>query len=183
MIILCLTPVAVGVVAVVDTALVVLVSQTLLGALLGLAVFFHNALGAVLHIGMDKHVQAVFAILQNVVGAAADDDARTLIRQSADHIGLADKQLVSHGHGVHHGQGIGGNGDIEQETVGHRCIFACFFDEVCVEAAFFRHLIDQFLVIIRNVQALCNFFADGAAAAAECAADGDHFLRHGIRPP
>ena len=102
-VILAIAPVAVGVVFIVDSAFAVFVGQALLGCLLGMAVFFYDAGGAVFQIRVDEHVQAILPLAEDIVGTAAYDDTRPLLCQLADHIGLADKQLVSHGHGIHHG--------------------------------------------------------------------------------
>jgi len=68
--------------------------------------------------------------------------------------------------------------DIEQEAAGDGGVFADLLDELVREAAFLRHLIDQFLVIIGDAQLFRDFLANGPAAAAELTADGDHFVCH-----
>ena len=172
-------PVAVGVVLVVDLALAVFFLQTLLRGLLRLAVQAHNALGAMLHIGMDENMQRVRTVLEDEVRTAADDDAGTLFRQVADDVGLADVELVGNGHRVDQTHRVGRDRDIEQEAAGDGGVFTDFLDELVREAAFLCYLIDQLLVIVGNSELLGDFFANGSAAAAELPADGDHFVCHG----
>ena len=69
------TPLHVGVEAVASGAALVLIPQTLLRGLLPLAVDLHDALGTECHICMDKDLQAVRCVLQNVIRAAAHNDA------------------------------------------------------------------------------------------------------------
>ena len=56
--------------------------------LLPLTVDLHDALGAERQIRMDKDLQAVGLVLQDVIGAAADDDAGPLFGKLADDAAL-----------------------------------------------------------------------------------------------
>ena len=69
------TPLHVGVEAVASGAALVLIPQMLLRGLFPLTVDLHDALGAECHICMDKDLQAVRCVLQNVIRAAAHNDA------------------------------------------------------------------------------------------------------------
>ena len=87
-VILGVAPLHVGVEAVIRRPALVLIPQALLRGLLPLAVDLHDAVGAERHIRMDKDLQAVCLILQNVVRAAAHDDAGTFFGQFRDDIVL-----------------------------------------------------------------------------------------------
>ncbi len=69
-------------------AALVLVAQALLGRLLALAVDLDDALGTERHIRMDKDLEALGLVLQNVVRAAADDDTGALFGKLADDAAL-----------------------------------------------------------------------------------------------
>ena len=81
-VILRVAPLHVRVEAVIGRAALVLVAQALLGRLLALAVDLDDALGAERHIRVDKDLEALGLVLQNVVRAAADDDTGALFRQA-----------------------------------------------------------------------------------------------------
>ena len=164
---------------VVDLTLAVFFLQPLLRGLLRLTVQAHNTLGAVLHIGVDEDVQRIGTVFENKVRAAANDDARALGGQIADDVGLADVELIGHGHRVDQTHRVGGNRDIEQEAAGDGGVFADFLNELVREAALLGHLIDQLLVIVGNSELLGDLLADGSAAAAELTANGNHFVCHG----
>lgn len=69
------TPLHVGVEAVIRRPALVLIPQALLRGLLPLAVDLHDAPGAECHVRMDKDLQTVGRVLQDVVCAATHDDA------------------------------------------------------------------------------------------------------------
>ena len=79
-IILRLPPDAARVVLIIDLALLVLLGETLLRCLLRLAVALDDAAGAAGHVRTDEHMQAVLPVAQDIVRAAADDDALALFR-------------------------------------------------------------------------------------------------------
>ena len=127
---------------------------------------------------MDEDMQAVGPVLQNEVGTAAHNHARTLVCKVADDIRLADIELIGDGHCVDQAHRMGRDGDVEQKAARHCGVFADLFDEFVREAALLRDRIDQFLIIVGNSKSLCNGLADGAAAAAKLTADGDNFVGH-----
>ena len=88
MVILRVAPLHVRVEAVIGRAALVLVAQALLGRLLALAVDLDDALGAERHIRVDKDLEALGLVLQNVVRAAADDDTGALFGKLADDAAL-----------------------------------------------------------------------------------------------
>ena len=87
-VILRVAPLHVRVEAVIGRAALVLVAQALLGRLLALAVDLDDALGAERHIRVDKDLEALGLVLQNVVRTAADDDAGPLFGKLADDAAL-----------------------------------------------------------------------------------------------
>ena len=128
------------------------------------------------HVGVDENVQAVRLILQDEVGAAADDNARTLAGKIADDVRLADVELIRHGHGIDQTHRVRGDGNIKQEAAGDRGVFADLLDELMREAAFFGDLVNQLLVIIGDAELLSHRLADASSAAAKLAADGDDIV-------
>ena len=87
-VVLGVAPLHVGVEAVIRRAAFILIPQALLRGLLPLTVDLHDALGAERHVRMDKDLQAGRRVLQNVVGTAANNDARAFFRESGDRIAL-----------------------------------------------------------------------------------------------
>ena len=85
---------------IISSPALVLVPKPLLRRLLPLTVNLHDALGALFHIRMDKSGQAVRLLPQDIVGAAADDNARSFLRQLQDDLPLEQPQLVLGGQAV-----------------------------------------------------------------------------------
>ena len=75
------TPDTARVVVVVDFAALVFLVQTGNRTLFRLAVQLHNALCTEFRIGVDKGVQAILAILENIVCVSAHNYAGTLVGQ------------------------------------------------------------------------------------------------------
>ena len=179
-IILCLPPDAARVVLIIDLALLVLLGETLLRCLLRLAVALDDAAGAAGHVGADEHMQAVLPVAQDIVRAAADDDALALFRQLLDDLALRDIELIVHGEVV---VAVAlGRGQIEQQAVAGVGIFAVLLDVLRRKAAALCDLIDQLAVIERIAELLCDLLADAAAAAAEFTADRNDILHDGFPP-
>ena len=75
------SPVARRVVLIIDLALLILLCEPFFRRFITRAVAFNDPFCAAFHIRMDKDLQAVSLILEDIVGAAAHDDAGTLFRQ------------------------------------------------------------------------------------------------------
>ena len=179
-IILCLPPDAARVVLIIDLALLVLLGETLLRCLLRLAVALDDAAGAAGHVGTDEHMQTVLPVAQDIVRAAADDDALALFCQLLDDLALRDIELIVHGEVV---VAVAlGRGQIEQQAVAGVGIFAVLLDVLRRKAAALCDLIDQLAVIERIAELLCDLLADAAAAAAEFTADRNDILHDGFPP-
>ena len=122
-------------------------------------------------------MEAVVPVLQDVVGAPAHNDTGALVRQVPNHPVLNGPQEVRGGHPAH------GPGDAAaQKGVGEAVPaggeLPLLLNELGIEAALQRYLLDQLLVVVWDVQLLGDPLADGASAASELAADGDDLLFH-----
>ena len=161
-----IAPVHIGVEAVVGGAALVLLLQPGFGRFLPLAVDSHDAVCPELQVGVDKDLQAVGAVLQDEVGAAPHDDAGLFFCQFPDDpvLQLPKQVLVSET------EAAVGEGRSKEAAGG---VLSGLPDVVFVKAAFCSQLLKQFGVVAWDTQMLCHQFADGSAAAAKLAADGD----------
>ena len=170
-------PVPARVVLIVHPALFVLILKPLLRAALRLAVQADDAVCPVGHGGMDKDVEHVLPLPQDIVGAAADNDASALLCQLQDDLPLHTPQKVRGGHAVHHsGHSLSRQG-IGQQALAHGEL-PPLLDEPGVKAGLFRHGLDQLLIVIFPAQALGQGLAHAASAAAKLTADGDDPFFH-----
>ena len=166
-----IAPVHIGVEAVVGGAALVLLLQPGFGRFLPLAVDLHDAVSPELHVGVDKDLQAVGAVLQDKIGAAPHNDAGLFFCQFPDDPVLQlPKQVLVGGAEAAVGEGGG------EEAAGG--ILSGLLDVVFVKAAFGSQFPDQFGVVAPDGEMLCHQFADGSAAAAKLAADGDDAFFH-----
>lgn len=83
-VILGVSPLHIGVEAVIGGSAFILIPQALLRGPLPLAIHFDDAFRTELHIHVDKDFQTVRLVLQNVVGTAANNDARVFFRKSGN---------------------------------------------------------------------------------------------------
>ena len=137
-------PGAVGVALAMGAALAVDLADFVGRLLGGHAVIGGHAVDAVLFRGTDEHMQAVFKIPQDIVGAAADDHAVFLLRNILDHLALRHKQHVCGGQRVF-GVGKPLTGQIGKKAEGGALLVG--LDEVGGEAAFLGGQFDQFFII------------------------------------
>ena len=171
-------PLPIGVEAVVVPSAVVLVLDALGNGLVGGTVLSQNALGAVLVVGVDEDVEAILPILQNVVGATAHDDARLLVGQIADHLGLRLVELL-----VDRGVAVStcrAHGELVQEAAGVGGVLLVLADELLRKSALLGYLGDELIVVKGNAHTLGGRLSDGVSAATELTADGDDTLFHGL---
>ena len=78
MVVLSHSPLGVGIILIIGLALLILVLKALFGRFLALAVMLENMLLSLLHIGVYKYLKALVVLLENIVGAATYDNARSL---------------------------------------------------------------------------------------------------------
>ena len=96
-IILTAAPGAAGVVFIKDLTLFVLFLKTLFGGVVTLPIEADDAIGTEGGIRKDKDMQCVRAVMENVVRAAADDDAGALFGKMFDEIIFHDEELIGKG--------------------------------------------------------------------------------------
>ena len=120
---------------------------------------------------MDKDLQAIGAVLQDKIGAASYDDAGLFFCQLPDDpvLQLPEQVLVGEAEAAA-GKGRG------KETAGG--VLSGLLDVALVKAAFDSQFLDQLGVVAPDAKMLCHQFADGSAAAAKLAADGDDAFFH-----
>ena len=176
MVVLGMSPFHIGIETVISSAALVFIPQTLFRRFLSFTVFLHNTLRPLLHARMDKHIQAIRFLPENIIRAAPDDDAGAFFRQLFDYpaLDIPDLILICQAHAAickHCGEPSAGGG------------FSFLPDIVGSIAALLRDLLDQLRVIARDSQLLGNHFPDGTSAASEFAADGNHSVKHGSVPP
>ena len=171
-----MTPLHVGVEAVIRRAALVLIPQTLLRGLLPLAVDLHDALGTERHVRMDKNLQAVRRVLQNVVRTASHNDAGAFCGKVRDDLVLMLPENVLVG-GAEHPVGKGRG----QEAAGS--ILSRLLHIVRCEAGLLCHLLNDLRIIAGDAQLFRHPFANGASAAAKLAADGNHSVFHAFCTP
>ena len=166
-----MSPLHIGIEPVVGRAALILVAQTLFGRGFALAVHLDDALGAEFHVGMDKDFETVGGVAQDVVGAAANDDAGFFLGQIGDDLVLDLPQIIL----------VGGTESAVPErrgqtTVGR--ILTGILDVVFVESALCGNLANELVVVAGNTQFFCGLFADCSATAAKFPADGDDSVFH-----
>ena len=140
MIIGCIAPFHIGIEAVISGTAFVFLFQPGLRGFLAFAINAHDAVCPELHIGVDKDFQAVCPVAENVIGAAANNDARLLFGKVTDDLILQFPKIVAVGRAeaaVKQGRG-------EEATGG---IFSCFLDVAFVKAAFYGELLNQFGIV------------------------------------
>jgi hypothetical protein len=134
---------------------------------------------------MDKGLQDIRSVPQDVVCAAADNHAGFLVCELLDDLQLGQSDIVLGGKTAF----VTGQEGIRKPASVNR-VLTGFLDIVTIKAGFLGNLLDQLLIITRNAEFLRHFLADGSAAAAELPADRNDFLHtvpsfpfHGIFMP
>ena len=163
---------------IVDLAALILLLQTSLGTLLRLTVQTHDTVSAVVHIRIDKCMQAIVAILQNIISVSTHDNAGTLISQLQDHAALDAPQEIGGRQTVHNTGNTLRSKHIRKEALTGGML-AVLFNKLRCKAGFQCYMVNQFLIIEGNTQLFSQLSANGTAAAAEFTANGDDLLFHG----
>ena len=125
---------------------------------------------------MDKDLQAVRRVLQNVVRAAAHDDAGPFCGKVCDDLVLPLPQDILVGGAEHPVRE-----SVREETAGS--VLSRLLHIVRREAGLLRHFLNDLRVIAGDAQLFRYLFADGASAATKLAADGDHSVFHAFCTP
>ena len=161
-----IAPVHIGIEAVVGGAALVLLLQAGFGRFLPFPIDPHDAVSPELQVRVDKDLQTVGAVLQDKIGAASHNDAGLFFCQFPDDPVLQlPKQVLVGGAEAAVGEGR------SKEAAGG--VLSGLLDVAFVKAAFSSQFLDQFSVVAPDAQMLCHQFADGSAATAKLAADGD----------
>ena len=119
-----------------------------------------------------KNVQAVRPVAQDVVRAAAHDDAALVLGEVLeDVLCWMMQQPVGDGQAAAAGA-LRVHDPVEEKAAGGAGVFAALEYVALGEAALLCDLLDELLVIVFPAEPLGRFLCDGPAAAAELAADG-----------
>ena len=166
-----IAPFHIGIEAVVGGTALILLLQPGFGRFLPLAVDPHDAVSPEFHVRVDEHFQAVGAVLQDKIGAASHNDAGLFFCQFPDDpvLQLPEQVLVGGA------EAAVGKGRSEEAAGG---VLSGLLDVVFVKAAFGSQFLDQFGIVAPDAQMLCHQLADGSAAAAKLAADGNDAFFH-----
>ena len=133
--------------------------------------------------GVDKHVEHIRPLPEDIVGAPAHDDAGTLFRQIHNHPALHHPEEVGGGQAVHMLPGAVARESVGQQALPGGGVLPLVLDELLIEAGFHRHLLHQLLVVIGHVQQLRHAVAHGPAAGTEFPTDSDDLFPHSRDPP
>ena len=167
-----------GVVVIVVGPAPVHAGHPLLQAAGGDVVLLHTALDPLLQGGVDKDLQALRPVPQNVVAAPAHDDAGALVGQLPNDLRLGEEGLMAHRHPL---VGQSGGADAHRR---HRQVEPAAGpllrpgDEVGGKPALLRGLLNNRPVIAGDAQLGGQPLANQPSAAAKLPADGDHIVAH-----
>lgn len=168
-------PGAAGVVAVVVGAAFVDAVDVVFGFFFGEALTLCDPRDSGFQGGVEEDFEAAGLGPQDIVRAAADDDAGFRGREATDDGSLGEEGLVAHGDVVLVEEIAaacdGCGGEIEEKAGGG--LFFGFFDELGGEAALFGGELEEGFVVTGDAETLGDGCADFAASAAVLAADGD----------
>ena len=136
------------------------------------------ALNLRLLVGVDKEVQGV-VVLQNDVGAAAHDHAVTLLGEVLDDLalGCGDADGLIHQLDRRHGEAVADGHGVS----GLNALFADVSDIALIKAVLLGDHLDDLVIIAGDAQLVGQTLAQLSAAAAEFAADRNNF--HIQNPP
>lgn len=149
MIILSVSPLHISVETVICRTALILISQSLLGRLLSLAVHFNNPLCSKIYISVNKHFQAICIVLQNIIRTTTDNYARLFFCKLCDDFILIFPQniLICRSEYLI-------RKSIREKAAG--CVFSCLFYIIGCKARFFNYFLNDFCIIARNFELFCN---------------------------
>ena len=125
---------------------------------------------------MDKDLEALGPVLQNVVRATAHDDAGPFCGKVCDDLVLPLPQDILVGGAEHPVRE-----SVREETAGS--VLSRLLHIIRREAGLLRHFLNDLRIIAGDAQFFRHLFADGASAAAKLAADGDNSVFHTFCTP
>ena len=136
-----------------------------------LVVFHGGALQLAVVVSVDKHLEAVLEIAQHVVGTTSDNDARLFRCQLADDAALCHEQCIVLRKAVFQRNGIVLHNHFVEQAA--RNVLFARLNKIGAQAfAFCRH-VDEFAVVERNAEMLCQLLSDFPSATAVFACNGD----------
>ena len=133
-------------------------------------VLFHDGFEAHIVRRVDEDVEAFLAVAQNVVGAAADEDARAAGGEAAHRLALEEDDAVREVV-VFDGAELLGV-DVQVAAADLLGVFR-FVEEVFGEARLLDDVVDEVAVVAGDAVVRGDFLRERGAAAAVFAADGD----------
>ena len=141
----------------------------------GHAIFRGAALVGAFAVGVAEDLDEAGRVLQDVVGATPDDDARLLGDQFADDVALGHEQHVIRRKALLARRFVAVRQDALQPEGGDGLLVAA--DIGFVDTALLRCQVDELLVIELDAQFLGQHLAQQVSAAAKLAGDGDDRVR------
>ena len=139
------------------------------------AVFFDRSLDLVSFFRIDEDVGRIRISSEDVVCASSYDNAGTFFRDPSDRVELCqEKSLVQAEVLRSRFTGTHGRSQAVQESV--LGLLLCRLDHFLGKTGFFGDSVQQFSVVIRYAQFLCETLADDPSAASEFTADCNDFL-------
>ena len=154
-------------------------------------VTLHRLLLAILHVGIDKDVDTVRVISEDIVGTATHDDTGFILGDFFDDLVLEQIELVVHGKISHNretaAEAVHSRREGVEEAVGG--FFVDALEDLRTDTAIFCGERDQFFVIKGDAKLLREHLSDSSSAAAELSADRDDkpfhntlLIRFNVRP-
>jgi len=141
----------------------------------------HDIFDAVFRGGPDEGADDVCTVLKEVVGTASDDDTGAFFIQLHNDLGLVVEEVFvgdkgaafrrDHTAAIAVGEGI-------QEIFPDD--FVGFPEKVQLDAAVFRSQVEDFTIVIGNVQFVGQQFSDCTAAASIASCNGKHAFFHRV---
>ena len=132
-----------------------------------------NCPDSVVHVSGDEDVHAARELSQNVVRSASDEDAGVVRGSFSDGVGLDAEQILFREFAGIETFAPADEGNHVSECAEESILFVGVFEDLGTESAFFCGEIENFSVIVCDVQFFLQQSADGASAAAQRASDVD----------
>ena len=178
-VILCHTPGSSGIMLIIDSAPFILLVQAGFGTLLRLTILGNDPLRTKILIRVDKYMECIVTVLQDIVRIATYDHTRAFIRQLEDHTALNIPQKIRCGQTVHNaGNALGRKSIGEQASAGG--MLTVLLHKFGCKTGLQSDLVDKLLIIERNTKLLGDKTTNATATAAKLTADGNDSFFHTI---